>query len=95
MIKKKPSLVDINKNLDLPQEKPSIKRISTAFQQENPKRGNRGDFKRFSLTLPKHMLDALRSISLKRKVEERLNYELTSIVREALASFIKKESNEK
>lgn len=37
------------------------------------------------------MLDELRKISLKRKVAELPNYELTSIVREALADFIEKE----
>lgn len=94
MIKKKPSLVDIKKNLDIAEEKLFLKKVNTAGQQENPKRGDRRDFKRFSLTLPKYMLDALRSISLKRKVGERSNYELTSIIREALASFIEKESNQ-
>lgn len=86
--------MDIKKNLDMVEEKPFLKKVITADQQENPKRGDRGDFKRFSLTLPKYMLDALRSISLKRKVEEQSNYELTSIVREALAYFIEKESNQ-
>jgi len=92
MKKKKPTLADIKKNLDNPKENPKIQQINFSHQ-ENPKRGGRGDFKRLSLTLPKYLLDALRKISLKRTMAELPNYELTSIVREALADFIEKEAS--
>lgn len=82
MSKKKPTLVDIKKSLDKSPEK---------SEKENPQRGSRGDFKRLSLTLPKELLDSLRTISLKRRINEKPNYELTAIVREALARFIKTE----
>lgn len=93
MSKKKPTLVDIKKSLDKSPEKSKIKPINIANprSKENPQRGNRGDFKRLSLTLPKEMLDSLRTIGLKRRVNEKPNYELTAIVREALARFIETE----
>jgi hypothetical protein len=95
MSKKKPSLVDIKKNLDSSKPTIKIEKLNFKEQSENPQRGRRGDFKRLSLTLPKYMLDALRSISLERKIFEIPNYEMTSLIREALASFIEKESPKK
>ena len=95
MSKKKPSLIDIKKNLDAPIETSKVEKVNFTIQTENPQRGKRGDFKRLSLTLPKYMLDALRSISLKRKIAELPNYEMTSMIREAIASFIEKEAPKK
>ena len=94
MIKKKPSLSDIKKNLDSSENIDIKEKKNFAVKKENPERGERGDFKRLSLTLPKYMLNSLRSISLTRKIDEHPNYEITSIIREAIASFIEKESAE-
>lgn len=91
MSKKKPSLVDIKKNLDSTKPTSKIEKVIFKEQKENPQRGRRGDFKRLSLTLPKYMLDALRSISLERKIKEIPNYEMTAMIREAVASFIERE----
>lgn len=95
MNKKKPSLIDIKKNLDSDRTAEVIEKNNIKWKTENPQRGQRGDFKRLSLTLPKYMLDQLRSISLERKIAELSNYEMTSMIREAIASFIKRETSEK
>lgn len=67
----------------------SIKKKNNLEKIEaNVPRGERTNFHKLTITMSHEMLSAIRSIGLKRKSEGRKDTDTSSLIREALSSFI-------
>ena len=87
----KSRLSDLNKKLHQPQKKvdvPAEGKRGLEKIEANIPRGERANFLKLTITMPPAMLIALRSIGLKRKVVGRKDTDTSSLIREALSSFI-------
>jgi hypothetical protein len=87
---RKAKLSDLNKQLSSDKQskaKPS-KEIKNNEVETNVPRGERAGFLKVTITLPPEMLIALRNIGIKRKSEGKKDTDVSSLIRESLATFI-------
>ena len=63
------------------------KKVSAKIEANIP-RGERTNFLKLTITMPHEMLSALRTIGLRRKAEGMKDTDTSSLIREALSSFI-------
>lgn len=56
--------------------------------KRDPKRGERGDFVKMTITLPLDMIIELKKISLERLARSNRDSNMSSIIREAVYKFI-------
>lgn len=57
----------------------------------NPPHGERGDFRKVTVTLPPAAYERLVQESAKRKIAGNVNHALSAIVREAVAGYLNKQ----
>jgi hypothetical protein len=58
-----------------------------------PARGERGDFRKLTATLPAELYEKVLAHVLERKLSQQPNADLSSIIREALLLFFQREGN--
>jgi|GEM_PF-4446919 len=89
-MKKRATLSDLNKQLKSDKQskaKPSQEMKVNKVERNIP-RGERSGFLKITITLPPEMLAALRNIGIKRKSEGKIDTDISSLIRESLATFI-------
>ena len=87
----KARLASLNKKLNPPEKKDTssvMKKKVTEKIEANVPRGERSNFHKLTITMSHEMLSAIRSIGLKRKSEGKKDTDTSSLIREALSSFI-------
>ena len=86
---KKASLKQLHKQLGQ-SDKPA-KAAQKTSGEASPPRGDRGDFLKITITLPPETLQTLRDIGMARRCEGRRDTDVSSLIRESLATFIENE----
>ena len=56
----------------------------------NPRRGQRGDFLKITVTMPAKMLGELKTLGLRRRARGQKDTDISSLVREAVTDLLKK-----
>lgn len=56
----------------------------------NPARGDRGGFERLTITMPPSMVEALEQIRRQRKRAREKDFDISSLIREAVAFWLEK-----
>ena len=64
--------------------------ISRAIPAPNPRRGQRGDFLKVTVTMPAKMLGDLKALGIQRRAYGRKDTDTSSLVREAVSDLLKK-----
>jgi len=70
----------------------SASQPKVTIQDPNPKRGQRGDFLKITITMPAEMLSNLQTLGLRRRVAGQKDTDISSLIREAVADLLRIES---
>lgn len=91
---KKTTLKQLNKEKEKagkPAKKTPAKGKAAQELDPNPKRGERGDFLKTTITISAEMLGQLKMLGLTRKAAGERNTDVSSLVREAVALLLSQE----
>lgn len=61
-------------------------------QDPNPRRGQRGDFLKITITMPAEMLSGLQTLGLRRRIAGKKDTDISSLIREAAVNLLRKKA---
>jgi len=70
-------------------KKVPVEKSSSSAIGVNPARGERGDFKRITITMSPEMLAELKILGARRQAKGEKNTDVSSLIREAVAEMLK------
>jgi hypothetical protein len=89
---KKARISKMNKQLhNQSKEHKTEKELSAKEIEANVPRGERANFLKATITLPPDLLAALRDVGMKRKSEGQKDTDVSSLIRESVAEWLKKQ----
>lgn len=89
---KKARISAMNKQLHNPaKEHKTEKHVQEKEIEANVPRGERANFLKATITLPPEILAALRDVGMKRKSEGQKDTDVSSLIREAVTEWLKKQ----
>ena len=91
MTKESDRLLKLVDDMGKPAAKPAPRpRGKSAAIDVNPPKGEKGDFFKVTVTLPPEVLGLLRDESSRRRLNKEKNYEVSTIIREAVVEMLGK-----
>lgn len=90
---KKPSLHQLNKDLNKVSVKPepSKSKAERKTIEANAPRGERANFLKLTITMPPEMLASLRDCGMQRKTEGHKDTDTSALIREAVSEWLKRQ----